>query len=144
MDESAPRLSELSGEECVRLLASTEVGRVAVNLPGGHAPLIRPVNYVFHERAVVFRSARGSKFTFLTLTNRASFEIDGIDSSDQTGWSVIVVGLAEEVTNAAEVANLERSRLQPWAPGDKPHWIRIRPEVVSGRRIGRQAALGHD
>jgi nitroimidazol reductase NimA-like FMN-containing flavoprotein (pyridoxamine 5'-phosphate oxidase superfamily) len=137
VNESVAQLRELGGEECFRLLASADVGRVAVNLPSSDAPLIRPVNYVFHERAVVFRSARGSKFTFLTLANRASFEIDGIDPSDHTGWSVIVVGLAEEVTNAAEVANLERSGLRPWAPGDKPHWIRIRPEVVSGRRIGR-------
>jgi nitroimidazol reductase NimA-like FMN-containing flavoprotein (pyridoxamine 5'-phosphate oxidase superfamily) len=136
----AAQLHELSGEACYRLLAATDIGRVAVNLPGSDAPLIRPVNYVFHERAVAFRSARGSKFTFLTLANRASFEIDGIDVSDHTGWSVIVVGLAEEVTNAAEIANLERSDLRPWTPGDKPHWIRIRPEVISGRRIGRSSS----
>jgi hypothetical protein len=48
---------------------------------------------------------------------------------------VIVVGIAEEIVNAAEVRRIEGLGLQPWSPGRKGHWIRIRTNTVSGRRI---------
>lgn len=129
-------LVELDRDECLRLLAATSLGRLAVNVEGW-APVIRPVNYVFDQssQSIVFRSARGAKFTALLLAGRAAFEIDGIEGEGQTGWSVIVIGPAEEITHAAEVHRLEQLGLQPLAPGEKPHWVRIRSTVVSGRRI---------
>ena len=65
----------------------------------------------------------------------ATFEIDGTDSVDRTGWSVIIVGDGEEVTDSAEIERLEDLELESWAPGLKTHWVRIRPTSVSGRRI---------
>jgi uncharacterized protein len=85
---------------------------------------------------VVFRSARGSKFHALTHAQRAAFEIDGYEPAGKTGWSVIVVGAVEEITNTAELSRLERSPLHPWVPRYAPHWMRIRATSVSGRRIG--------
>jgi nitroimidazol reductase NimA-like FMN-containing flavoprotein (pyridoxamine 5'-phosphate oxidase superfamily) len=130
------RLLELDRDECLRLLASARLGRLAVNAPDW-APVIRPVNYVFDpsSQSVVFRTARGSKFTALVLSGQAAFEIDGADPAEETGWSVIVIGVAEEVTSVAEVARIEQLGLRPWAPGEKPHVLRIRTTVVSGRRI---------
>ena len=137
---STDRLIELERDECLRLLAVTRLGRVAVSgsertMP----PVIRPINYVFdeHSQSVVFRSARGSKFTALLVSGRAAFEIDGIESAGESGWSVIVQGVVEEVTNAQELDRLEQLDLRTWAPGDKPHFLRIRATVVSGRRIPR-------
>jgi uncharacterized protein len=129
-------LVELSRDECLRLLAATSLGRVAVNVPGW-PPMIRPVNYVFDQssQSVVFRSAHGSKFTGLVLSGLATFEIDGVDPDDRTGWSVIVTGPTEEISIAADVHRLEQLGLRPWAPGDKAYWVRIRTPVVSGRRI---------
>jgi len=130
------QLVELDRDECLRLLAATSLGRLAVNVPGW-APVIRPVNYVFDQssQSVVLRSARGSKLTALLLSGQAAFEIDGVESANQTGWSVIITGVVEEITNAPEIHRLEQLGPRPWAPGDRPHWIRIRSTVVSGRRI---------
>ncbi len=138
--QSGPRnrLVELEREDCLRLLAATTLGRLAVSPPEWRPPpVIRPINYVFDpsSQSIVFRSAHGSKFTALVLSGQAAFEIDGIDHSDETGWSVIVQGVVEEITNVAELRRLEQLGLRPWAPGDKPHWLRIRTNVVSGRRI---------
>jgi nitroimidazol reductase NimA-like FMN-containing flavoprotein (pyridoxamine 5'-phosphate oxidase superfamily) len=110
---------------------------VAVNVEGW-APLIRPVNYVFDpsSQSVVFRSARGSKLTGLMLSAQASFEIDDFDPADRSGWSVIVTGVAEEVTGPTELDRLEQLGLSSVAPGPDPHWIRVHATVVSGRRIG--------
>jgi nitroimidazol reductase NimA-like FMN-containing flavoprotein (pyridoxamine 5'-phosphate oxidase superfamily) len=132
----ATQLVELDRNECLRLLAATNLGRLAVNVEGW-PPVIRPVNCLFDQssQSVVFRSARGSKFTALVLSAQAAFEIDGIGPDGETGWSVIVLGVAEEITQASEVHRLEQLGLRPLAPGDKPHWLRIRSTVVSGRRI---------
>jgi nitroimidazol reductase NimA-like FMN-containing flavoprotein (pyridoxamine 5'-phosphate oxidase superfamily) len=129
-------LRELSRRECLELLAQHRFGRLAIVMSNG-SPMIRPVNYVFDlaSQSVVFRTARGSKFDALLRARRAAFEIDGIDEAARTGWSVIVDGVTAEVTTPTEIGRPERLDLQPWAPGPKPHWVRIRARTVSGRRI---------
>ena len=101
--------------------------------------MIRPVNYAFDDetQSVVFRSALGSKLRDGLSSGNAAFEIDGGDAVERTGWSVIIVGEAEEVTDPAEIARLEDFGLDPWAPGIKTHWVRIRATSASGRRIVR-------
>lgn len=127
---------ELPREECLRLLASHQFGRLAVSMGKG-APVIRPVNYLFDEpsQSVVFRSAPGSKFHALIRAADAAFEIDGIDEGSRTGWSVIVRGVTSEITDASAIRHLDRLGLEPWAPGPKRHWMHIRAWTVSGRRI---------
>jgi uncharacterized protein len=132
------QLEEIERGECVRLLGVARVGRLAVSPPDWDTPpVIRPVNYVFDQssQSIVFRSARGSKFTALLLSGQAAFEIDAIDPAGETGWSVIVLGPVEEIRDRAEIRRLEQLDLRPWAPGDKPHVIRLRVNTISGRRI---------
>jgi nitroimidazol reductase NimA-like FMN-containing flavoprotein (pyridoxamine 5'-phosphate oxidase superfamily) len=126
---------DLGRSECLRLLAAGSFGRIAVN--GSPGPVLRPVNYVFDEpsQSVIFRTALGSKFHALLKSGRAEFEIDGTDPTGATGWSVIIAGVTEEVTNPRELRRLETIGADPWAPGFKGHWIRIRATAVSGRRI---------
>lgn len=132
----ASEMLELSREECLELLATHSFGRLAVNVGEG-APVIRPVNYLFDDasQSVVFRTAQGSKFHFLLRAADAAFEIDGIDESSRTGWSVIIRGVTDELTDPNVVRRLDRLGLAPWAPGAKPHWMHIRAWTVSGRRI---------
>lgn len=138
-DPPPDEMLELSRDECLRLLAANSFGRLAVSAADG-APVIRPVNYVFDERdqSVVFRTAVGSKFHALLRSASAAFEIDGIDQSSQTGWSVIVRGVTDEVTNARSLRRLHELGLEAWAPGSKAHWVRIRARTVSGRRIAHR------
>ena len=124
----------LPREDCIHLLASHRFGRLAVAMD---SPVIRPVNYVFDERSqsVAFRTADGSKFHAMLINGNAAFEIDGLDPDERTGWSVIIVGMTEEVTSPGELRRLDRLGLEMWAPGRKAHWMRIRAWTVSGRRI---------
>jgi nitroimidazol reductase NimA-like FMN-containing flavoprotein (pyridoxamine 5'-phosphate oxidase superfamily) len=133
-DTPTHEIRVLSRDECLRLLAAHDFGRVAVTMG---TPVIRPVNYMFDEpsQSVVFRTAAGSKFHALLLEAAAAFEIDGIDSGARTGWSVVVVGMSEEITNPSEIRRVEKLGLKHWAPGPKPHWMRIRARTVTGRRI---------
>ena len=129
-------MHQLDRAECLELLARNSFGRLAVSA-GAAAPSIRPVNYAFDEasQSIVFRTAEGSKLHALVNSSKAAFEIDEADPTTGTGWSVIVVGVTELISNPMERRRLEKLGLQSWAPGSKPHWVRIRAWTVSGRRI---------
>lgn len=127
----------LEREECLQLLAGTSFGRLAVSLGEG-VPVIRPVNYVFDapSQSVVFRTGEGSKFHALLRAPRdVAFEIDAHDPEFHSGWSVIIMGVAREVTSASEIARLERIGVDTYTPTGKGHWIQITARTVSGRRI---------
>jgi nitroimidazol reductase NimA-like FMN-containing flavoprotein (pyridoxamine 5'-phosphate oxidase superfamily) len=128
---------DLDRSECLRLLAATEIGRVAVSVTDWPQPMIRPVSYIFDEasQSVLIRSAPGSKLHALLRSSKAAFEIDGTDPARRIGWSVIILGVSEEITNPAELGRIGALGLDPWAPGHKGHWIRIRANTISGRRI---------
>lgn len=124
-----PALGELSRHECLELLRSHEVGRLAVATPGA-SPLVVPVNYLVDGDAIVFRTGTGSKLRALRGTP-VSFQVDELDPIRRTGWSVLVRGWAYETTRW----EIEHLPLEAWAPGDKEHWIRIVPDALSGRRV---------
>ena len=128
--------AEIERNRCLQILAAASggVGRIAVSVS---PPIIRPVNYAFDEKtqSVVFRATSGSQLREGLSSGTAAFEIDGTDPVERTGWSVIIVGEAEEVTDPAEIDRLEGFELEPWAPGPRTHWMRIRATSASGRRI---------
>lgn len=131
----SPELVELDAEQCYRLLATHEIGRLGVNAE--HFPLIFPVNYALDRDAIVVRTQPGTKLTTAGHAN-VTFEVDDIDRRTRSGWSVLVRGLAEEVTSAHRAELIERTRaseVRPWAPGEHGHWLRIIPQAISGRRI---------
>ena len=78
-------LEPLTREECLELLATASVGRVAVALPGG-PPLVLPVNFALDGDVVVFRSDPGSKLDALR-EHPASFQVD-FKYTDSGGWDV--------------------------------------------------------
>ena len=133
--ETDRALVVLPTEECHRLLATRQLGRIG--LAGAPFPLILPVNYVLDGDAVVIRTD-SAKITAAAGHTRVAFEVDDVDERTRSGWSVLVQALAEEVTGARRDELVERLRTaggSPWAPGDHGHWIRLIPKVVTGRRI---------
>jgi len=100
-------------------------------------PAIFPINYALDGEAVVFRTAPGTKLTHGPRAP-ATFEIDGLDRAARTGWSVVATGRLEEVTTF-DAPTLERVRalaIRPWTEGDKGHWMRLVPDIITGRRVG--------
>ena len=57
-DPESATLLELEAEECYRLLAGHEIGRLGVFAE--HYPLIFPVNYALDQHAVVVRTHPGT------------------------------------------------------------------------------------
>jgi uncharacterized protein len=128
-----PHMEELHHDECRKLLAERHLGRLAIADFGG--PVIFPVNYVFDQDLVIFRTDPGSKLDAATERESVAFEIDAIDEATRTGWSVVVRGIMGDITDTTHLERLRALPLYPWAPGAKTRYVRVRPLSMTGRRI---------
>jgi nitroimidazol reductase NimA-like FMN-containing flavoprotein (pyridoxamine 5'-phosphate oxidase superfamily) len=129
----APRLTELDEEDCRRLLSTHGVGRIAVSTDA--APVVVPVNYSVVDDTIVFRTQPGT-VSLQGLGREVAFEVDRVDDALSQGWSVVVRGIAEEVTDPDAVRRLaEHAYSAPWAGGERDLWVRITTTALTGRRI---------
>ncbi|HTZ92662.1 MAG TPA: pyridoxamine 5'-phosphate oxidase family protein [Streptosporangiaceae bacterium] len=136
-------LTILPLEDCLRLLGSVPVGRIGFHADG--EMVVLPVNHVVDGQSVAFRTATGSKLSSAEGQSNVVFEADDYDAGRRTGWSVVVTGQAEIVYDDAEIDALERLDLDSWGDeADRPFWIRIRPESVSGRLIASRGSAAAD
>jgi nitroimidazol reductase NimA-like FMN-containing flavoprotein (pyridoxamine 5'-phosphate oxidase superfamily) len=132
-------IEELDEDECLTLISGGGIGRIAYTSRFG--PAVLPVNYVWRDGAVMFRTAENSPLDEDLRTGianadyRVAFEIDSIDPAARQGWSVLLQGPAHHVTGAEEDAARETG-VEPWAPGDRELFVRIVPSRVTGRRVG--------
>lgn len=127
------RLDVLDVDECLTLLTAHQIGRLA--FPDGDDLAILPVNYLFDRGAVLIRSTQGSKLEAAVRGARVAFEIDGFDQAERSGWSVLVKGKAAEVWEREELDAARSLPLEPWAPGEKAHYLVILSSSITGRRI---------
>jgi hypothetical protein len=96
---------------------------------------VEPVNFALYDGAVVIRTDADSKLAAATRRTVVAFRADDLDPICRSGWSVTVVGRCEEVTDAGDLAGLDKLGLESWAPGTRNHFIRIEPGIVTGRRL---------
>lgn len=141
---SDTKLEVLDEAECLRLIAPGGIGRLA--FPGRFDLTVLPVNYVLHNRAILFRTAEAGSTDEDLRTGiehaeyRVAFEVDDFDAESHEGWSVLIQGPAHHVDSPAERAHALAAGVEPWAGGDREHFIRITPARISGRRIRHESA----
>ena len=132
-------IEELDEAESLRLIAPGGVGRIAYVSRFG--PAVLPVNYKWHDGAIVFRTARHSALDEDLQTGIAggeymvAFEIDEIDFAGRRGWSVLIQGPAHHVEAEAERQAAAAAGVEAWAGGERELFLRIVPHRVTGRRI---------
>ncbi|WP_084965946.1 pyridoxamine 5'-phosphate oxidase family protein [Thermoactinospora rubra] len=134
-------LRVLSRRECLELLASVPIGRIVFT--DRALPAVQPVNFCLDGERVVIRTTTGSKLAAATRHAVVAFEADEFDAAERTGWSVTAVGHARAVHDPLERVRLAALPLEPWAPGERDHFIVVEVEQVSGRRITRTRSPGH-
>ncbi|WP_157031901.1 helix-turn-helix domain-containing protein [Kitasatospora cheerisanensis] len=120
-----PVLGELDEAECWTRLGSNGLGRLARTGPDG--PVVRPVGYLVHDRTVLYRTSPDGVLA-PGAGGDAAFEVDRADTELGEGWSVLMIGPLEYVTEPALLAELP----QPPAHG---RWVRLTPTTVTGRSI---------
>lgn len=128
-------MERLDRDECIKLMEGhpAGVGRVAL---AGPRPVIFPVNFAVDRGNIVFRTDPGTKFHAAVHEAYVAFEVDWVEPTWQTGWSVVVRGQAHLVTDPEELARVTRLPLLPWAGGEKSNFVCIESTLVSGRRLG--------
>ncbi len=116
-------------EDCWDLLASERIGRVAVAVDGQVD--VFPVNYGLDGDGILFRTNAGRKMT-AAMGGEVAFEVDRIDPTAKAGWSVVVHGVARDIS---QFDGPERQQTaQPWT-GSKDFLVRISPRSITGRRV---------
>ena len=134
-----PVLEPLGEAECLELISPGGLGRLAYS--GRFDLTVLPVNYRMHEGSIVFRTAEDSPTDEDLRTGiagaeyRVAFEVDDVDPAVQEGWSVLIQGSAHHVESEAELASVAGAGVEPWAGGNRQHYIRITPSRITGRRI---------
>ena len=97
------RMEELDDTECRRLLAERHLGRLAIPDFGG--PVIFPVNYVFDQDLVIFRTDPGSKLDAAMEREAVAFEVDAIEEATRTPRSASLVLIASPIPRAPPVTS---------------------------------------
>nr|BFD81821.1 pyridoxamine 5'-phosphate oxidase family protein [Streptomyces sp. Xyl84] len=125
---------ELNRQECLRFLVTAAVGRVVHTR---HAlPAVLPVNFrVDGDGAVLLRTAAASELARAIDGAVVAFEADQVDTVAHSGWSVVVTGSASVTTDPAERGHLVTDWPPSWVPSPREVFIRIEPELVTGREL---------
>ncbi|WP_344588829.1 pyridoxamine 5'-phosphate oxidase family protein [Actinomadura vinacea] len=131
-----PVLEELERAECLALIRPGGVGRVAFD--DGEGPTVIPVNYTLDGEAVVFRTSLEGRLTHSLATAmtgaavRIAFEVDDIDAERHEGWSVLLRGGGHLLPDHERPP---AATVQPWPGGERPVYIRLAPQEISGRHL---------
>ncbi|HET6309664.1 MAG TPA: pyridoxamine 5'-phosphate oxidase family protein [Candidatus Nitrosotalea sp.] len=125
-------LRALTVHECLDYVRSRDLGRVAFQLDKDIDVL--PVNYATDGAIVVFRTGSMTRLQ-QSPRGRVTFEVDSWDPVACVGWSVVLKGVAREVTVGTDPFSraLRARNVMPLAPGKREHWIAIYPSEITGR-----------
>ena len=129
------RFGAITGPECVGLLESHSIGRVAWQAADG--PQILPVTYVYQSDRIYFRTSPHGVLSELLRPTDVAFEVDDLNHDTRTGSSVVVYGRAEAVASPAEAMRIWTTDLAPWAPDIRNLFIQITPHRTTGRLLTR-------
>jgi len=129
-----PAMTVLTPSECLELLAGASVGRVGVSI--GALPAILPVHFALLEGSVIFQTSPGSSLDAATNGTVVAFQADDFVDPGPRSWSVLLQGVAAEVSDPEELAAAQRIPMRRWPAPDRGRWVRIQPATVSGRLFG--------
>ena len=134
---------EVLDETVVRdRLRRADLARIAY--VDGDQPVIVPVNIVADESEhVLLRTAAGGPLAALD-GRRVAIEIDGHEPGERSGWSILVRGVARDVTDAPDIEarRWQRTTVDTWAPGVRDRLIVVLPLSITGRAIPLGAGGG--
>jgi nitroimidazol reductase NimA-like FMN-containing flavoprotein (pyridoxamine 5'-phosphate oxidase superfamily) len=125
---------ELDRQECLRLLALAPIGRIVYTYRA--LPAVLPVNFSLdRDFAVLLRTSSVSPMARAVDNTVVAFEVDQFDEASQSGWSVVVTGWARLVTDPGERKRLLEAGVRSWAAPSEDVFIRVEPELISGRAL---------
>jgi nitroimidazol reductase NimA-like FMN-containing flavoprotein (pyridoxamine 5'-phosphate oxidase superfamily) len=127
-------LKELTESECLELMGTSTVGRIAfVNAEGQQ---LIPVNFIVLDGLIYFRTVYTGLLAQLGRDHEdVAFGVDHFDDASRSGWNVTARGSARRVEDRATINKvLGNPNLQSWAGGVRSIVIEVRPRSLAGRR----------
>lgn len=139
--EDEDRLLEVLDEaECLALLATAAIGRVAFT--EGALPAIQPVSFRVADGQVLIPTRQGSTVAAASRGAVLAFEVDDVRVAERTGWNVTVVGASRLISEPRQVAALGRADGPASAGAGDRCYIAISVQLVRGRRVGPRLDAG--
>jgi hypothetical protein len=129
--EKAVESRALERDECLRLISKGVVGRVVFT--DAALPAVQPVRYLLDSERIIFRPITGSKLA-VAQPAVVAFQVDEIDPQTGTGWSVVAVGQAYELTKR-DRAELGEGQPAAWACAPAARVIAIPMHHLTGCRL---------
>lgn len=126
-----PTLATLTGYDCWGLLETQDIARIAWTTPDGVA--VVPVNYTVADGSLWFRTQPYSALGRQCGGAHVAVEVDHVDRTSRTAWSVVVTGTARLVP-ADDVPDAAME-MQVWPAGVRNLFVRVEPIEVTGRRL---------
>ncbi|HET9116889.1 MAG TPA: pyridoxamine 5'-phosphate oxidase family protein [Pseudonocardiaceae bacterium] len=123
---------ELDRGECLRLIAKGVFGRIVFT--DAAMPTVQLVSYLLDGDEIIFRAINGSKLA-ATRHSVVAFQTDEIDPHTHSGWSVVGIGQAYEVTNSERLADLAERQTAAWASAPAAHVIAMPLHRLTGHRL---------
>ncbi|MCH7230566.1 pyridoxamine 5'-phosphate oxidase family protein [Glycomyces sp. L485] len=128
-------LVELDRAQALGLLERAPFGRVAFISEG--FPTIRPYNHVVVDGEIIVHTRQSTAFAQAVIESaglEVAFQADEIEPHHRLGWSVVVSGIASEMTDRRRAEPLAR-QVRTWIDHPMNTVIVIKPQVVSGFRL---------
>ncbi|GAA4381868.1 pyridoxamine 5'-phosphate oxidase family protein [Nocardioides caricicola] len=126
-----PSPAILTAYDCWRLLEHEEIARVA--WATGDTAAVVPVNFTVVDGALWFRVHPSSALGQQCRGGRVAVEVDHLDGSDRSAWSVVVQGTAQPV-DIHDVPD-QAMEIRLWPAGPFSMFVRVEPDEVTGRRL---------
>jgi nitroimidazol reductase NimA-like FMN-containing flavoprotein (pyridoxamine 5'-phosphate oxidase superfamily) len=132
------QLQVLPETECIDLLTTTTVGRVAFVDDAGQQLI--PLNFTIVDGEIYFRTEQASTLHQLADGHDdVAFEVDHHDEVTPVGWNVTVRGRTARVDDPDLHERVMSSpRLRPWAGGERGVVIHLERRTIAGRRVRRR------
>ena len=140
-DDEDRQLEVLDQAECLDLLSTAAIGRVAFT--EGALPAIQPVSFRLDGGQVLIPTRYGSKVAAASRAAVLAFEVDDVQPANRTGWNVTIVGPSRLISDPRMVADLDRAGPRPWPTSGDRCYIAISVQIVRGRRVGPRQQVGH-
>ena len=129
------QLEELAEGVVHERLRAARVARIGFS--DGDQPVIVPVNVATDEEGrLLFRTRSAGPLARLD-GQRVAMEIDGYDVDRRRGWSILVRGLARDITEATDptAQRLRAVSVDCWAAGRRDRVFTVLSESITSRQV---------
>ena len=131
------RLEPLNPYDCWQLVTEAAgpdgIARVVWSGPDG--PAIVPVNYAVADGFLWFQTTATSRLARDCCGHEVLVEVDQVDVATHSGWSVVLTGVAVCMKSTDDPGML--GNLQVWPHGSREVLLKVAPDRITGRRLGR-------